>query len=179
MDTNEIKAKVIKCLELLEKNEKEIIQNDINERTIVHKLAEYLQKEFSELNVDVEYNRDREEGKKKPKYATLIKSSFKKAYEISITKKIKIDKFMDKVSTYPDIIVHKRMSNEENTLIIEVKKKNNRTDWEIDKYKLEALTRKRGDGGYGFLLGLHLIINCDQLHFDCEWYVNGNVEKNN
>lgn len=177
MDINEIKEKVKVCVNILAKNEKEIIQNDINERTIVHKLAEYLQKEFSDLNVDVEYNRNLEFGQRAPKYADIIKKGFEESYEKAKGNKKKIKEFLDQVTTYPDIIVHERGHNRKNTLVIEVKKNNNQSDWQIDEKKLEAFTRNYDDG-YGFLLGMHLVIYVRNKWKNptYEWYVDGKKE---
>jgi len=54
---NEIERKVKSCLQILREQDKYLLDNDLNERTITHKLATYLQEEFQEFNVDCEYNR--------------------------------------------------------------------------------------------------------------------------
>ena len=55
------------------------------------------------------------------------------------------------------------MTNDNNLVIIEIKKSNNNSDWEIDEKKLEAFTREKDTEGYGYQLGLHLIINIVSL----------------
>lgn len=170
-----MKEKVQRCLVKIEANEKEIIQNDINERTIAHKLAEYLQIEFIDYNVDVEYNRNYENGEYEPKKAYLIKDGFREAFLKAKETEENLIKFMDQVTTYPDIIIHKRMSNEKNLLVIEIKKSNNNGDWEIDRKKLEAFTRRKNDEGYGYTLGLHLVFHISK-HWrkpEIYWYENG------
>jgi hypothetical protein len=54
---DEIKEKVKYCLLKLKRRDKYLLEKDLNERTITHKLATYLQEQFQELNVDCEYNR--------------------------------------------------------------------------------------------------------------------------
>ena len=174
----EIKERVIRCLKRIEDNEREIIQNDISERTITHKFAEYLQIEFKDYNVDVEYNRNYEAGEYEPKKALLIKAGFDEAYRKAKESGEDILDFINQVTTYPDIIIHKRMTNSQNTLIIEIKKNNN-SDWDIDRKKLEAFTRKKTDEGYGYMLGLHLIfyVNKCWRRPELNWYANGEHEK--
>ena len=54
---DEIKGIIKCCLQKLRKLDKDLLDINVNERTITHKLAEYLQKHFPEFNVDCEYNR--------------------------------------------------------------------------------------------------------------------------
>ncbi len=55
----EVKDKVQNAIELLLNHDKFLLERDVNERSISHKLASYLQEEFgNEWNVDCEYNRD-------------------------------------------------------------------------------------------------------------------------
>lgn len=75
-----------------------------NERSITHKLAEYLQLEFPEWNVDCEYNR----------VGDLPKRL------IGAVEPVLSDD-TDGTTVYPDIIVHHRGSAE-NLLVIEAKK---------------------------------------------------------
>jgi len=179
MEIDEIKEKTLVCIKKLEENEIEIIQNDINERTIAHKLAEYLQVEFNKYNVDIEYNRNLEIGEYEPKYALLVKKGFEEAYQETKSNDEDIVDFMEQVTTYPDIIIHKRGNNENNILIIEIKKNNNKTKWEIDKKKLEAFTREKNNEGYGYKLGMHLIVSINKPWTKpiYNWYQNGTIEK--
>ena len=151
MEDKELKRIVEDCVGILNQNEGEIINNDINERTIVHKLAEYLQKRFQPpISVDVEYNRNFELGNKEAKYC--------------------IDK-----KCMPDIIVHRRLHNDLNLLIIEVKKQNNKNkeDRENDYNKLEAFTTSERAEGYNFQLGLFLDIPIDGGEYIYKWYKDG------
>ncbi|MFZ2815335.1 MAG: hypothetical protein WAZ63_12190 [Rhodoferax sp.] len=175
MNILEIKTKTLKCLKILEKNEKVIIQNDINERTIAHKFAEYLQIEFSAFNVDVEYNRNFENGRYEPKQASLIINVFEESYQKAKDTNQDISEFMKQVTTYPDIIIHQRGNNDKNLLIIEIKKDNNKSDWRIDEKKLEAFTRRKEEEGYNYILGMHLTIyiGTEWRKPTYEWYIKG------
>ena len=81
--------------------------------------------------------------------------------------------FLEQVTTYPDIIVHERGNNNHNILVVEIKKSNNKSDWEIDKRKLEGFTKK--EEGYGYKLGLHLVFKISKSWEkpECNWYENG------
>jgi hypothetical protein len=172
-DVDTIKRFISSALEKLEVREKNIILNDINERTIAHRLAVYLGEYFKEYDIDVEYNRNIEKGKHEPKYVHIIKDCFREAYQKAKESGDDIQVFMEQVTTYPDIIVHERGNNKHNILVIEIKKSNNKSDWEIDKRKLEGFTRK--DDGYAYKIGLHLIIKISEPWStpECEWYENG------
>lgn len=49
---------ILKGLRMLLKNDHYLLKNDVNERSITHKLGEYYQFIFSDWNVDCEYNRN-------------------------------------------------------------------------------------------------------------------------
>lgn len=146
----------------LYKNEGNIIANNIGERAITHKMAEYLQKYFPDYNVDCEYNRNYEMGANVAKKIKCLKDDYIKLEEerLKEIKELKKDEIYESpICCYPDIIVHKRMNNNDNLLVIEVKKDNNNSqgnDKDFDYKKLRALTHK--DGGYEFKYGVHIVI---------------------
>lgn len=129
----EIKKKVYIAIDLLIKNDSFLLKNDVNERSISHKLAEYLQQQFPEYNVDCEYNR-------------IKNQKMDHAY---ITKKINlpISELRSDDTTaktvYPDIIIHKR-GTENNLVVIEIKKKLSDEDKKYDINKLEAFKKQLG-----------------------------------
>jgi hypothetical protein len=93
--------------------EKFILTKHLNERTITHKLAEYLKIAFNGYDVDCEYNRMQSQ----------------KINEEYITKRLnfRIEELRSDNEqgspVFPDIIVHKRGVDTDNYIIIEVKKK--------------------------------------------------------
>lgn len=50
IELEELKQKLLRALENLKKEDNYLLLNDLNERTITHKLAEHLQKEFTNYN---------------------------------------------------------------------------------------------------------------------------------
>lgn len=96
----------------------DLLYNDVNERSISRRLANYLEPYFFGWNVDCEYNRNHADPKRlyiQPRQVT--------SDDLQAT------------TVYPDIIVHKRGSNE-NLLVIEMKKT---TSSERDNYDLGKL----------------------------------------
>jgi hypothetical protein len=133
----EIKERIERCLERLTRDDRELLENDVNERSLTHKLAEYLQAEFTEWNLDCEYNR---------KYSTpnrLVGHPFTQ-------KGVPPDDVRAR-TVYPDIIVHHR-NTDENLLVIEVKKASNPDGLEFDKWKLEGFRDQLGYRHTAFLV---------------------------
>ncbi|WP_339004457.1 hypothetical protein [Fusobacterium animalis] len=138
-----------KAKEKFLKEEKEIIEINVNERTLSARLMFHLQtlllneiyqENYKEYSVDCEYNRRKEIVKILPKeYRELEKK--------------------DK-QIYPDIILHQRNS-EKNLMIIEMKKtyssdeggKNENRD------RLKFLTSLRKENKYKYLLGVYFEVN--------------------
>ncbi|OUJ18891.1 hypothetical protein AMET1_0542 [Methanonatronarchaeum thermophilum] len=120
------------ALQTLFKKDKFLLKEKTNERTITHKLASHLQKEFTNYNVDVEYNKmteNREQTTKK------IKINKQTEEQENCWGEIKIDD-TDAKTVYPDIIIHKR-NTDTNLIVIEVKKSNN-PNKKCDIAKLQA-----------------------------------------
>lgn len=112
-----------------------------SERSISHKVAEHLQREFKNYSVDCEYNRF----KKRPK--KLEKNLFNNINENDQEAK----------TIFPDIVIHKRKIQQDNLLVIEIKKSNSRESDEKDKIKLNALVHPNGDFRYEY--GLFIKFN--------------------
>ncbi len=69
-----IKNKIINAYKLLLKNDNYLFVVNANERSLTHKLAECLQLEFPEYNVDCEYNRNGLDIKKSDSFKKNITS---------------------------------------------------------------------------------------------------------
>lgn len=119
-----------------------LLENDINERTLTHKLAEYLQKYFPDYNVDCEYNRMMQN-----------EDYVKKTLKLPTEQTVEISDITQR-TVYPDIIIHRRGNNNNNLLVIEVKKSANRNNKDFDSWKLEAFTTQ-----LNYRLGLYLEFN--------------------
>lgn len=151
MDISEAELKnIIKnAMEKLISNEGIIIKNRINERTLTAHLANYLEPFFPYFNIDCEYNRNYELGRYRPKYISGHTS-------------------------YPDIIIHKRLENKHNLVCIEVKTSyfNNGKNLkdEIKKDKKKLIDFVTPDDGYNFKYGIFIFIDADSLKYTNEYF---------
>jgi hypothetical protein len=117
----------------------QLLELDVNERSITHKLAEYLQREFPDWHVDCEYNRVRDLPKR------LVGSIVSTHTDDT-----------DGKTVYPDIIVHRRCS-QENLLVIEAKKSTTAADSD-DISKLKAY---KSEHGYKFAYAVTFQVGAD------------------
>ncbi|MBE0337119.1 hypothetical protein [Paenibacillus sp. 23TSA30-6] len=120
----DIKQRVDRAISNLFEHDQYLLSHDLHEGTITHKLAVYLQEEFNEYDVDFEYNRNVDEESKKKMIYFLEKEC--EEIKREFTKDITVDsiEYMG-LSTFPDIIIHKRGENISNHLVIEIKKSTN------------------------------------------------------
>lgn len=127
-----IKCKVEIAIGVLLKNDSFLLEAHISERSVSHKLAEYLQSEFPDWNVDVEYNK---KGLDPKELYGIRGCSEEKGTDLVL----------------PDIIIHKR-NKDENLLVVEIKTDNRSP--ECDFKKLELFTLDYGI--YKYNLGLFI-----------------------
>lgn len=127
LNQSEIEERLVRALKQFFVEDKYLLENDLNECTINHKLACVLQEYFPEWDVDCEYNKD----------GWKIK-------ELELPKD-KIDwNDTEAKSVFPDIIIHIRGEGGPNLLVIEVKKSSNTTNRTHDNNKLKAYTKEIG-----------------------------------
>jgi hypothetical protein len=143
----EIGRRVATCLGILFKADSDLLQNEVNERSISHKLAEYLQVQFPDWNVDCEYNR-------KGPYPKML-DGIKECSEQKKTDRI-----------FPDVIIHRR-NTAHNLLVIEMKYS---SDDPCDLKKLELLTSDSGD--FKYVLGLFLRLDGETAR-PLRWFKTG------
>ncbi len=125
-DKTVVKHRVLNALSRLYERDAELLDIWAHERSVTHKLAEHLQQEFPEWNVDCEYNRVNDE----PKRLRMLRNS------------IDSDN-LNGQTVFPDIIVHIR-GEIKNLLIIEVKKRNPSGKLKVDEHdekKLKLFTK--------------------------------------
>lgn len=138
-----IERRVSSAIELLRIKDFYLLKNNVNERSITHKLAEHLQYVIgNEFDVDCEYNRNIDDDSNCKKIY-LFKSKIEKISDFTGKKFKLVEAFGDKyceLSVFPDIIVHKRGRNTENLLAIEVKKSTSNITNEYDFLKLRNYT---------------------------------------
>ena len=125
-----------------------LLQHNIHENAIAHKLACYLQSYFPSLNVDFEYNGN-------------------------VFNQVNERKQIDGGNVKPDIVVHERLSNERNILIIEIKKTSNDSDGQADRNRLMHCTSNECAFKYKFGLFVRLGVRRRVAYGELYWYQNG------
>lgn len=118
MDLSDVERRLRSAYGKLLQEDRVLLELDANERSITHKLAEYIQEEFVGWHVDCEYNRDGHR-----------------------SKRVRLDHDIppadtDAQTVYPDVIVHKR-GTPNNLLVIEAKKSTT-ASVSMDRAKLRA-----------------------------------------
>jgi hypothetical protein len=137
MEYGEIRSILINSIDSLMSEDIYLIINNINERSIAHHLAKYLESNILGMgfNVDCEYNGDINNGRRR-KYINLLR---KKAEELGLISHETTDEEIIEREIFPDIIIHKRGSNVpgSNLLVIELKKSTNSQpiDWDVEKIR--------------------------------------------
>lgn len=116
------------ALSLLGYEDVHLFRVDSSERSLSGRLACHLQNVFEELHVDVEYNRHG----RSPKQLSLSEECANKKDEQGLS------------LVYPDIIVHRRGSDDFNLLAIEVKKSSNSRGRECDDTRIHAYRTQLG-----------------------------------
>ena len=114
-------GKVVAALREFYARETHLLEKDLGERTLTHRLAVHLEKQFSGWEVDCDYNRLGERMLRLPKGSIV-------STDDEIGKSI-----------FPDIVVHQR-EIPNNLLAIEVRKASNHQPPEHDQHKLRGLT---------------------------------------
>jgi hypothetical protein len=113
--------KVVTALTEFYAREAFLFEKDLGERTLTHRLAVHVERQFPGWEVDCDYNRLGERTLRLP-HGTIVST----------------DDTLGK-SIYPDIVVHQR-AIPNNLLAIEVRKLANHQPPEHDQHKLRALT---------------------------------------
>ena len=113
--------KVVTALKEFYAAETYLLERDLGERTLTHRLAVYVEKQFPGWQVDCNFDRLGERMLRLP-HGTIVST----------------DDHLGK-SVYPDIVVHQR-EIPNNLLAIEVRKAANHQPVEHDQHKLAALT---------------------------------------
>ncbi len=168
---DEMQYLVMDCLDELFCKDYPLFVNDVSERAITHKLAEYIQKRFPDLNVDCEYNRNTALG---PRHAKELRVEREEIVNHLVYNKDEEDLLA--ISTYPDIIVHLRETNDKNLLVIEVKKKNSRVTRDHDYKKLKAFTEINGDNPYHYQYGAFILLETENEELqkpEITWFAEG------
>jgi hypothetical protein len=146
--------KVITALTEFYGRETYLFANDLGERTLTHRLAVHLEKQFAGWEVDCDYDRLGERTLRLP-HGTIVST----------------DDHLAK-SIYPDIVVHQR-TIPNNLLAIELRKASNHQPPEHDQHKLRALTDPHL--WFAYWIGLYLVLGRKGVVSDV--YVSGVIDK--
>ena len=130
----DIKLHITKSIETalgeLHKHDIFLLEKDVAERALTHRLAVYLENKFPDWHIDCEYNRQ-DEGHNSKKLQAFIQENQEKEKERNANG--------DGSYVFPDIIIHKRGEKgpKNNLLVIEAKKNTaNPKQIHLDKEKL-------------------------------------------
>jgi hypothetical protein len=146
--------KVVAALREFYAQETFLFEKDLGERTLTHRLAVHLEKQFSGWQVDCDYNRLGERTLRLP-HGTIVST----------------DDHLGK-SVYPDIVVHQR-EIPNNLLAVEVRKASNHQPPEHDQHKLRALTDPHLWFAYG--IGVYLVLGKSSVVSDV--YIGGVIDQ--
>jgi hypothetical protein len=142
----ELKGMVNGALNRLYKQDQELLEFTVNERSVVFRFGLYFAEilsssSFSGYNLDCEYNRNMG----KPK---------------------RTNKFPDGV--IPDVLLHRRNSNDENILVLEFKGYWNKSDRGNDHKKITEFTSQAEDNQYKY--GLGGVVELEQGIYNVDYY---------
>ncbi|HXN69847.1 MAG TPA: hypothetical protein VN926_19605 [Bradyrhizobium sp.] len=146
--------KVVTALQEFYAHERFLFEQDLGERTLTHRLAVHLEKQFSGWEVDCDYDRLGERTLRLP-HGTIIST----------------DDHLAK-SVYPDIVVHQR-AIPNNLLALEVRKASNHQSPDHDRHKLQALTDPHL--WFAYWIGIFLVLGKTSVVSDV--YVGGVIDK--
>lgn len=137
--SRELVTKILNhALSRLIEEQAELLDLGVTERTLSHHLARYLAQFFPEgYHVDVEYNRHGEDPKR-----------------LNLPPRRALDRELRATTVFPDILVHKRNTNDMNLLVLEMKKPGEAIEY--DEIKLKAF---RSELGYSH--AAHIILGKD------------------
>jgi len=146
--------KVVAALREFYAHETFLFVKDLGERTLTHRLAVYLEKQFAGWQVDCDYDRLGERTLRLP-HGTIVST----------------DDHLGK-SVFPDIVVHQR-EIPNNLLAVEVRKAGNHQPPEHDQHKLRALTDPHLWFAYG--IGVYLVLGKSSVVSDV--YIGGVIDR--
>lgn len=173
MNFEEIKNKLALSINKLQGKDFFLLQHDVSERSITHKLAIYISESFPEYDVDCEYNSNIQSDNRK-KYISILKD---KAKGLGLLRDSDGDAENILRHVYPDIIVHERGINERNMLIVEVKKSSSQVTSDYDHEKLARYTSSEYGNElnyrYGAFVNLGVKSRAGEITF--KWFKNGEL----
>ena len=128
---DELKTLVTNALDMLYQHDSNLILNAVNERSVVFRFGLYFNEllktsSFSVYNLDCEYNRNLGVPKRTINFQNGV---------------------------IPDVLLHRRNSNDENVLVLEFKAYWNNANRKVDIKKIQDFTSQAEDNIYKYGLG--------------------------
>ena len=146
--------KLVTALQDFYAQETFLLEKDLGERALTHRLAVHLEKQYPGWQIDCDYNRLGERTLRLP-HGTIVST----------------DDALGK-SIFPDIVVHQR-AIPNNLLAVEVRKASNHQPIEHDQHKLKAMT----DPHVWFAYGIGVLLALSKTYVAmCEVYVGGKID---
>lgn len=174
MTDTEISDKVKQATRTTLEEDLWLLINNTSEQSISHKIAYYLQQLFIDFDVDCEYNGDIDSPGSK-KTISILKSELKYLKLIRPSEETDLEREFTIRAVFPDIIIHKRGTNERNLCIIEVKKSTSTIPYEFDFLKLKAYTSDQYNNNLKYQLGvfIEVIISPEEPSFEFSFFKDG------
>lgn len=179
MDEQNILEKIEIAIKMLFSNDWWLLEKDLSERSITHKLAEYLQLMFLCYNVDCEYNGNEGRGEGGRKRIIILKTELEKAGLLKEKEINDLESEYSDRSVFPDIIVHDRGTNDYNLCIIEVKKTTSAISSDYDEIKLKAYTSDNYGNDLKYKIGVFIVFKTGTSDIDYEIKLFKNGEESN
>jgi hypothetical protein len=147
--------KLVSALREFYAHEKFLLEKDVGERALTHRLAVHIEKQFSGWEVDCDYDRLGDRTLRLP-HGSIVST----------------DDHLGK-SIYPDIVVHQR-DIPNNLLAVEVRKASNHQPLDHDRHKLRGLT----DPHLWFAYWIGVLVTLSRRNVsDVEVYVGGVADR--
>jgi hypothetical protein len=174
----EIQDQLKKAIEILFEKDNWLLTQDLSEQSISHKLAEYLQDCFPDYNVDCEYNGNIDSDNAR-KSINVLKEELSQIGLLRDKERDDLEKEFTTRAVFPDIIIHRRKTNEHNICIVEVKKSTSAVPFDYDQIKLKYYTSNNLENALKYKLGVFIIFNTGskELGYEMIFYQNGTTIK--
>lgn len=167
-NVSKLKNAVVTSVDLFVENDSKLLELEAHEQAITHRVAVHLENILKEMNLDFdcEYNKHLND-LKRIDLSEINHLDWQSCgcHACTLVKNNEGRKLEEK-EFRPDILVHKRNTDEQNLIAIEIKKDR---ICSFDKAKLKALTLQNGE--YRYKLGLHLCFLENDKKFI--WFIDG------
>lgn len=159
---------------LLQTSDIWLLENNLSEQSISHRIAFHLDPLFADYNIDCEYNGDVDRPNNK-KAISILKTELQQFRLLRDKEASDLEKEFTSRAVFPDIIIHKRGTNNENLCILEVKKSTSKVDYEYDFIKLRSYTSNYNGNNLIYKLGIFIeaVIDNENPSFNLRFYKEG------